>query len=242
MPKKAPKILAIVPARGGSEGISNKNIRLFAGKPLMVHTIDAAKAAPSLDRIIVSTDSEEIAAIARAAGAEVPFLRQSDLATSDSKVVDAVIDVLEKLKKEKYEPTHVLLLQPTSPLRTSDDIEGAVKLFFERGADSLVSLCRTENVLMTKSPDHVLHVENPDMLASPNRLELPSYYKFDGSMLYLVDSDKLIAERSFFPGKLIGYEIPRWRSTDVDEPQDFVLGELIFEKRHDIEERIKKFM
>jgi len=243
MAEKPREILAIIPARGGSRGIPNKNIRTFAGKPLIAHSIEAATNAPSVQRVIVSTDSENIATIAKEAGAAVPFLRPALLATSESNVIDAVIDLLAHLKEgEHYEPTHVLLLQPTSPLRTSEDIEMAIQLFFDTGADSLVSVCRTENILMTKGRDHTLHFENPEMLSSPNRQELPAYYKFDGSMLYLVDAAKLVAERTFFPGKLVGFEIPRWRAIDLDEPQDFVLGELIYEKRHEIEERIKKFV
>ena len=235
-------ILAVIPARGGSKGIPKKNIRSFAGKPLLVHAIEATKAASSVHRIIVSTDSEEIAAIARNAGAEVPFLRPAELATSESKVIDPVIHLLDRLKRdENYEPSHVLLLQPTSPLRTSDDIEKAITLLFASKADSLVSICRTENVLMTKDNDNVIHFENPEMLSTPNRQELPVYYKFDGSMIYLVDAAKLAKERTFFAGKLVGYEIQRWRGVDLDEPQDFAVGEIIHANRDEIEKRIRNF-
>jgi CMP-N-acetylneuraminic acid synthetase len=207
-----------------------------------VHTIEAAKGAASVSRVVVSTDSEEIAAVAKDAGAEVPVLRPAELATKESKVLDAVLHLLAHLKtEESYEPTYILLLQPTSPLRTSDDIEKAVALFIANDADSLVSVCRTENVLMTKDANNVLHFENPEMLATPNRQELPAYYKFDGSMLYLVDTKKLITERTFFPGKLVGYEIPRWRAIDLDEPQDFVVGELLFENKGEIEARLEHF-
>ena len=241
MTGKPTKILAVIPARGGSTGIPHKNIRPFAGKPLLVHSIEAAQKA-KLDRVIVSTDDEEVAKVARDAGAEVPFLRPAQLATNESSVVDAVIHLLEKLKAdEAYEPTHVLLLQPTSPLRTAGDIENAIKLFETSGADSLVSVCRTENILMTKDADGVLTALNKDMLGQPNRQQLPTYYKLDGSMIYLVDAQKLIAERSFMVGKLVGYEIERWRAIDLDEPQDFVLGELIFKDRDAIAERIRNF-
>lgn len=235
------EILAVIPARGGSTGIPHKNIRTFAGKPLIVHTIDAAQHAPSVNRIIVSTDSEEIAGVAKSAGAEVPFLRPAELATGTSKVADAVIHLLGRLKKEEsYEPTHILLLQPTSPLRTAGDIESAVRLFSSSGADSLVSVCRTENILMTKDGD-TLTIANPDMLSNPNRQELPAYFKLDGSMIYLVATAMLLQEHSFMAGKLVGLEIPRWRSVDIDEPQDFVTGEIIFTKREEIEKRIRDF-
>ncbi|MBI4093519.1 acylneuraminate cytidylyltransferase family protein [Candidatus Kaiserbacteria bacterium] len=242
MDRKAAKILTIIPARGGSVGIPKKNIRPFAGKPLIAHTIEAAKTASSIDRVIVSTDSEEIAAVARDFGAEVPLLRPKELATSESKIVDAITHLLAQLQKDGYEPTHILLLQPTSPMQTSDDVEKAIDLFFKSNADSLVSVCRTENMLMTKDANDVLTIQNPEMLESSNRQELPAYYKLDGSMIYLVDAKKFLAERSFFCGKLIGYEIERWRAIDLDEPQDFVVGELIFNNRDAIQARIRNFL
>ena len=236
------KILSIIPARGGSKGITGKNIRAFAGKPLIGYSIESAKNAPSVNRIIVSTDDAEIARVSKEYGAEVPFLRPAELATSISKVVDAVVHLVEKLKvDEGYEPTHILLLQPTSPLRTEEDIEKAIALFFSSKADSLVSICRTENVLMTKDADNVIAIQNPELLHSPNRQELPAYYKFDGSMIYLIDTNVLMKERSFLAGKLVGYEIPRWRAADLDEPQDFVVGELIYNNREDISSRIRSF-
>ena len=242
MTERTKSILAIIPARGGSSGIPRKNVRMFGGKPLIAHTIDAAKRAPSVNRIIVSTDDEEIARVARECGAEVPFLRPAELATSTSKVVDAVIHLLEKLKvDEHYEPTHILLLQPTSPLRAADDIERAVALFNLRGADSVVSVSRTENVLMTKDENDALTVQNPELLSSPNRQELLAFYKFDGSMIYLIKTEVLLKERSFIAGKTVGYEIPRWRGADLDLPQDFVVGELIFKNLNEIERSIQDF-
>jgi CMP-N,N'-diacetyllegionaminic acid synthase len=236
------KILAVIPARSGSKGIPNKNIRLFAGKPLIVHSIEAAKDSPSIDRVIVSTDSDEIAAVAKKAGAEAPFLRPAELATAESKVSDAVIDLLERLKKEEaYNPSHILLLQPTSPLRTHHDIEAAIKLFFATGADSLVSVCKTENLLLTKDPANILTIRNTEDLASPNRQELPQCYKLDGSMLYMVKTERFLKEQSFFSGKLVGFEIERWRAIDLDEPQDFILGELIFQNRDAIAKKIQSF-
>ena len=242
MVRKLENILAVIPARGGSTGIPRKNVRDFAGKPLIAYSIEEAQKAKNIARIIVSTDDEEIAAVAKQYGAEVPFLRPATLATSESKVADAVADLLERLKKDEgYEPSHILLLQPTSPLRTAEDIENAISLYEKTGADSLVSVCRTENVLMTKGADGVLTIRNPELLSSPNRQQLPAFYKFDGSMLYLVDARKFLAERSFLAGKLVGYEIPHWRAVDLDEPQDFVVGELLYKNREAIEKAIRDF-
>ena len=236
------KILALIPARGGSKGIPKKNIRPFNGKPLIAHSIECAKRSSHVDRIVVTTDSEEIAEVARTYGAEVPFLRPAELAGDTSKVMDAVIHALETLKAtDGYEPTHVLLLQTTSPLRTPEDIDRAVELLAARNADALVSVCRTENLLLTKDDDDALTVLNAEQLGTTNRQLLPKYYKLDGCMIYLIKTEVLVRERSFFAGKLVGYEIERWRAVDLDESQDFVVGELIARHADDIAKNIDQF-
>lgn len=236
------KILAVIPARGGSKGILHKNIRSFNGKPLIAHSIIAGRNAPSVDRVVVSTDDEEIAAIAKEYGADVPFLRPAELAEDKSKVVDAIVHAMEKLRADEgYEPTHILLLQPTNPLRTSEDIERAVALFERAGADSLVSVCRTENLLLTKDAEHALSILNAEQLKTTNRQELSAYYKLDGCMIYLVDAKRFLAEKSFFTGKLVGYEIERWRAVDLDEPQDFIVGEMIQREQDAIRKQLNDF-
>ncbi|MFZ3043645.1 MAG: acylneuraminate cytidylyltransferase family protein [Minisyncoccia bacterium] len=237
----APKILALIPARGGSKGIPKKNIRPFCGKPLIAYSIDVAKNAPSVDRVVVTTDSEEIASVAKEFGAEVPTMRPPELAEDKSPVMGAVIHMLDHLRDtEKYEPSHVLLLQTTSPLREVSDIEAAVQLLTERGGDSLVSLCRTENGLYTKDAGDTLETLY-DGYASTNRQMLPKTYKLDGCMIYLIKTEMLRRERSFLGGKCIGYEIERWRAVDLDDPQDFVTGELLYKNREMIAEHIKEF-
>src|SRR3989338_7889498 len=138
-------ILALIPARGGSKGILNKNIRVFAGKPLLVHTIAAEKKSRYVTRIVVSTESRAIANVARKYGAEVPFLRPRELAGDRAKATDAVYHLLTTLEKQSgYMPDYVVLLQPTSPLRESKDIDGALDLLFKQKAQAVVSVCRTE--------------------------------------------------------------------------------------------------
>lgn len=228
------KILALIPARGGSKGVLKKNIRPLCGKPLIAYSIEVAKASPFVDRVMVSTDDEEIATIAKACGAEVPFMRPAELAGDTSKVMDAIVDHLERLKNtEGYEPTHLLLLQTTSPLRRSSDIDRAVELFNMREADSLVSMCPTENYLFTKDDeDRLTRVQNAVPVGA-NRQQSTKCYRLDGCMIYLIKTDVLLRERSFLAGKLIGYEIEKWRALDIDEPQDFVLSEYV--KRHEAE-------
>ena len=234
-------ILAIIPARGGSKGIPKKNIRPFCGKPLIAYSIEAAKAAPSVSRVIVDTDSQEIADIAKKYGAEVPFLRPAEFATDTAKIIDSTEHLLKKLKEaEEYEPSHVLLLQPTSPMRTSDDIEKAVVLMAKRGANNVISVCRTESLLLRMDDDCKLQMQNAEV-ASANRQQAGRYYKFDGSMIYLIETAALLRDRSFAGGEPHGYEIERWRAVDLDDPQDFVLGELIYQNREALAQRIKDF-
>lgn len=236
------KILALIPARGGSKGIPRKNVRVFAGKPLIAHAIAAAKGAPRVDRIVVTTDDEEIAAVAREHGAEVPVMRPAEMAGDTSPVMDAVIHMLDHLKNEDgYEPTHVLLLQTTSPMRESADIERCIDRLLEAGGDALVSVCRTENGLFAVKDDGVLETLYDGYAAGTNRQALPKTYKLDGCMLYLIKTDVLRRERSFLGGTVIGYPIERWRTLDLDEPEDFVLAELVYAHKDEIAKRIKDF-
>lgn len=236
------KILALIPARGGSKGVPNKNIRLFNGLPLLAYSIESAKASHYVDRVIVSTDNEKIAETAMQAGAEVPFLRPAELSRDGSKIVDATIHLLDKMKTdENYEPTHVLLLQPTSPLREARDIDRAVELFNQRDADSLISLVETESWLLQKNENDEAAILPSETQMSSNRQENPKFYKLDGCMIYLIKTEVLRRARSFFAGRLIGYEIEKWRAIDIDEPQDFILAELIHKHRNEIRSSLNNF-
>lgn len=240
---KKPLILAIIPARGGSKGIPRKNIRTFNGRPLIEYAVEVAKKAPSIDRIVVSTDSEEVATIAKAAGAEVPFLRPATLADDTSKVADAVAHLLLQLKTgEHYQPDYILLLQPTNPMRTVEDIEKSIALIQSRKADSLVSVCKvTEPLLLKKNGEDAITFVNEKLFTSTNRQEVPQYYRLDGCMIFLVNTEKFLEQRSFYAGKCIGYEIEKWRAVDIDAPEDFVVGEMLFDKQQEIAEAINHF-
>lgn len=236
------EILAVIPARGGSKGIPNKNIRIFAGKPLIAHTISQAKLSRRVSRIIVSTESERIAEVARRYGAEVPFLRPKHLAKDRSLVVDAIVDLLEKLKTtEKYFPDLLVLLQPTSPLRKSSDIDKAVDLLLRRRTNAVLSVCRTEQLVFTKDSRDRLRLEsNPSFLKLTNRQALPPTYRFDGCTIYVIKPKTLLKEKTFFPKSTCAYVMPRWRAVDLDEPEDFVAGEIIYNQRQAIERALKK--
>lgn len=236
-------IVAIIPARGGSKGILNKNIRVFEGKPLLAHTIAAAKKSRYITRIVVSTESEAIADVAIKYGAEVPFLRPMKLAQDRSKATDAVHHLLVTMeKKTGYRPDYVVLLQPTSPFRESEDIDGALDLLFKQKASAVVSVCRTEQLLFIKDKKGTLKlVSDKSFLKSGNRQELPDTYKLDGSMVYAIKTSVFLKKKTFIPKGVIAFEIPRWRAVDIDEPQDFLVGELIFHNRKKIERALKAF-
>ena len=134
-------MLCVIPARGGSKGIINKNIRNFAGKPLVAWSIEQALCCKLIERVIVSTDNEEIAEIARQYGAEIPFLRPKELSQDTSPTEPVLIHAVDELGKAHYQPDAVILLQPTSPIRNEGRLKEAIELFKGKKADSLVSVC-----------------------------------------------------------------------------------------------------
>ncbi len=239
------KILAIIPARGGSKGIKKKNIKKFAGKPLLAHAIKTAFCSKFINRVIVSTESEEIAKVARKYKAEVPFLRPMELAQDSSKVSDAIVHLLNNLKlSENYEPDYIVLLQTTSPMREVSDVDGAIEKLLDNkeNADAILSVCRTEVLLFTLSDVGSLQlVSSEEFLKSSNRQELPKTYKCDGSMVYVIKTSIFLEKKTFLPPRTLGYVIPRWRAVDLDEPEDFIVGELIYKNRNKIKLKLKKF-
>ena len=145
-PERESRVLAVITARGGSKGLPQKNIRPLAGKPLIAYTIDTASQARLLDRTVVSTDDQQIAEIARQHGAETPFLRPPQLATDDISVYPALAHAVQWLEEhEDYHPDYVMLLQPTSPLRTVEDIDNSIMIALEKDADGVVSLCEAKH-------------------------------------------------------------------------------------------------
>ena len=194
-----------------------KNISIVEGLPLIAWTIRSAVQSGLLDRIVVSTDDEEIARVARDAGAEVPFLRPPELATEEAASMDVIVHAIEELEsQESYRPTCVMLLQPTSPLRRADDIRSALALYQDKNADVVVSV-REED---SQPPLYVL----PDgRIASP---DAPQEQGGRGCRLngaiYLADVQTLLATRSWFGRKTWALIMPGQRSIDVDTPADLV--------------------
>lgn len=222
-------LLALVPARGGSKGILRKNIRPFCGKPLLQWSIDAALAAPSVDQVVVSTDDSEIADLAKAGGAKVPFLRPVELATDKAPGIAPVLHALQQLPIV----SDVLLLQPTSPLRTSADIEAIVALRQQVGCESAVSLTPSAKhpawmygLSQDQRLEPLLELDEIDC-----RQQLPSAYVLNGG-LYLASREFLIREQAFIAAGTIGYLMPPERSVDIDSPFDWQWAEFLMEQQH----------
>lgn len=227
-----PHILAIIPARSGSKGIRNKNIRDFCGKPLLAYTIEAALKSKMLDRVIVSTDSEQYAQIARTYGAEVPFLRPKSLARDTTPIVDTILDVLKKLRgRDTHNPDYIMLLQPTSPLRTARDIQACVRLASTQPCDGVVSVCSTEQLLYTIDRGFLKLEHKRSWLHKTNRQSLPATYKLNGAAVYLIKTEVFLRNRSFLLGNLIPYVMGKWQSIDLDTEEDFIIAETLYAQR-----------
>lgn len=218
------RVLALIPARGGSKGIPGKNTKELAGKPLIAHTIEAARSCSCLDDVLVSTDSEEIAETARKFGAWVPFLRPGELANDTAKTIDAVLYTLRRLAKEGKEYDYVVLLQPTSPLRCGEDIEGAVKLALKTGEDVVaVSEVTDSPILMRTCDDKGKLTPLLSGSSTVRRQDMPKYYRVNGSIY--VNRVSALSEETSLNDNPIGYIMPRERSVDIDESVDFAVAE-----------------
>jgi CMP-N,N'-diacetyllegionaminic acid synthase len=229
------KILAIIPARGGSKGIPHKNIKILAGKPLIEWTIQAAIALPSISRIIVSTDDNEISSMSLGLGAEVPFIRPPELSTDSAKTIDVVFHLLDWLmKKNGYSPDFILLLQPTSPLRSSTDIQAAIDLLkVKKNADAVVSVSPVLHPLawLRKVDSNGKLLPFLTTEGASRRQDSKQPYQLNGC-LYLVRTSTLIEEHTFTPKNTFAYIMSPEHSIDIDTPWDFYLADLILRDKN----------
>lgn len=228
---KSSKILGIIPARGGSKGVPRKNLRLLADKPLLAWTIEAAKSSAYLDRVILSSEDNEIIKLAKEYGLDVPFKRPVELAQDDTPGIAPVLHALNELSGEHY--THVVLLQPTSPLRTGEDIDAAIKLCLDENAPSCISM--TETVYppwwMFRLDAHKKLLPIIDIEQIPlRRQDAPKAYNLNGA-IYVTDCAYLKEQNSFIGLETIAYVMPANRSIDIDSELDFALAELIIKTK-----------
>jgi CMP-N,N'-diacetyllegionaminic acid synthase len=224
-------LLAIIPARGGSKGIPRKNIKSLAGKPLIGWTIDVAKQASCIDRIVVTTENEEIAAVARELGAEVPFMRPTELATDETPGIAPVLHALKQLPDYEW----VLLLQPTSPLRTHTDIEAIWQLCQSSAAPSAVSITEaSKHPYWMYAQDDQARLQ-PFISGRPDitrRQDLPAAYALNGA-LYLAKTEWLFQQGSFVGPETVGYVMSPERSADLDTEQDWRWVEFLVGQSND---------
>lgn len=228
--------LAVIPARGGSKGLPGKNIRPLAGLPLIAHSLRCAALCPRITRTIVSTDSEEIAAVARAHGGDVPFLRPAELAGDDMGMMPVLQHALQTAEQQdgrRYES--LLLLEPTSPARFPIDVEQAFeKLAADPTADGVIGCSRPSFnpfwVGVTVQEDGVLVPAFPGTEKYVRRQDVPPFFRVNG-VVYLWRREFLMKTTSSYAGRRLLLEIPESRAFSIDDADEFRLAEIMIERR-----------
>ncbi len=224
--------IAIIPARSGSKGLKDKNIKPMHGLPLMAYTIRAALRSGVFDEVCVSTDSEKYAGIAREYGASVPFMREPEWSGDAASTWDTLRSVIRNYEKSGRTFDTIALLQPTSPLRDSGDIAGAFRLFDEKSADSVISVCEAEH---SPALYNVLHEGDCmdgfiDEEAPGRRQDGERYYRLNGA-IYILRTDVLMQHRRIYGERSFAYIMDKRHSIDIDDEFDFFLAEKVMEGR-----------
>ena len=227
------KILCVVPARGGSKGVTKKNIRRVAGKPLIIWTMDEAKKSKYIDRLIVSTDDSEIQNIISEHGYDAPFRRPAELSTDSSNTIDVVIHALDNISA-CYD--YVVLLQPTCPLRSYYDIDHCIETCCLQDVSSVVSVTKVD-----KPPHWIYNMDDVGKL-SPflktekqplRRQDSMPLYQLNGS-IYVNKVSDLRSEHSFINNGTVGYVMPHDVSLDIDTELDLKLAEILLQSRQEL--------
>jgi len=223
-------MIALIPARGGSKGLPNKNIKMLLGKPLIGYTIEAALNSSLIDEVYVSTDNFEIAEIAKRYGAKVPFLRPDSLAKDDSKAIDTYMYMLDRWKEMGKSITEFIVLQPTSPLKTTIDINNSIALFYKNDADSVISYTKESHPIVWHK-----HI-NEDLSFSSifesnlnNRQENRVTYYPNGAIF--IFSANLIRQQKYYSEKSFAYIMERKNSIDIDYIEDFEYAEFLLSQK-----------
>lgn len=221
------RVLAIIPARGGSKGIPRKNIRDLVGKPLIAWSIEEAKKSTCIDRLILSSDDVEIIAVARQWGCDVPFVRPTEFAQDDTPGILPVLHAIETLAAQGERYDYVILLQPTSPLRRVEDIDGCLRQCLEKSAPACVSVTEAE-----ESPYWMFQINQKGGMTplmktvKPilRRQDAPPVYRLNGAV-YVAQCDWLLQIQSFIHPDTIAFIMPPESSLDIDREIDFILAE-----------------
>lgn len=231
-------ILVVIPARGGSKGLPGKNIKSLLGKPLIAWSIGQAKRSKTIDRIVVSTDDREIARVAQKYGVEVPFLRPSSLAMDDSPTSETIIHVIDQLSKLGESYDYVALLEPTSPLRTVQDIDSAIRRVVQNNkASGLVSVgeVHMEHPLIIKKINKSGYVEAyiQNNLEVHQRQQVDKAY-FPYGVIYISKVPEYRINKTFYTTQTIPYFIERWQNYEIDDKLDFDIVEHIMKNKLEV--------
>jgi CMP-N-acetylneuraminic acid synthetase len=224
------KILAVIPARAGSKRLPNKNMMELRNKPLIQWTIDAALACKELSKVVVSTDSKEIALFSENIGATVPFLRPDNISGDKASGIDVVLHVIDFYKKQNITFDYIMLLQPTSPLRTSAHIKSAINELKSKKSDAIISVCECDHPPQwsnTLDKNHSMDNFISEFVKNNSRSQdLASYYRLNGA-IYLVNIKKFLEANSFFlSNNSHAFIMPIELSVDIDNLIDFKYADL----------------
>ena len=222
-------VLGLIPARGGSKGVPRKNIRQLAGKPLLAYTAEAALASSRLTRVILSTDDEEIAEVGRSCGLEVPFLRPAKLAEDTTPTLPVVQHAVQFLETRGEQFDAICLLQPTNPLRQTSDIDGCIELLESAAADTVFTMLavpaeHNPHWVYFRNNDGSLRLSTGEATPIPRRQSLPPAFHREGSV-YVARRDVVMIENSLYGARVIGFEIERSRSVNIDNLEDWAKAE-----------------
>lgn len=227
------RVLGLIPARGGSKGVARKNVRPLGGKPLLQWTAESALAARTLASVVLSTDDEEIAALGRRCGVDVPFLRPADLATDETPTLLVVQHALRALEKFGDRFDAICLLQPTNPFRRASDIDACVELLAASGADAVVSILRVPaeynpHWVYLRAPDGSLQLSTGEREPLPRRQLLPAAFHREGSV-YVTRRNVILEGNSLYGARVVGYEITDTEVINIDTPADWARAEAMMQ-------------
>lgn len=229
-------MIVIVPARAGSKGLPGKNTRLLAGEPLITHTLRTALAARAVERVLVTTDDDEIMRVARTVdGVEMPVRRPPHLASDTANALDAYLHLVDSLEIiEGTAPAEVCVLLPTSPLRSTDDVDAAIALYRRKKAEAVISVTEAKPLawLHDVAPDGRMRPSVPSDGPLVNRQAHDVAYLPNGS-IYVFDVAAARARGSIYGGRMYAYEMPVERAVDIDTEADFLAAEALFLQRQD---------
>ena len=233
------EILGIIPARAGSKGLRHKNMKLFCGKPLISWTVEAALKSKYIDKVIVSTDSQDIAKIVNQYGELAPFIRPTFLSTDTALSIDVIRHVCEYSKQQySKEYDYIALLEPTSPLRETTDIDNAIFKLNTKNVSSVVGISKTESqnpaFLVKKNAKDFISWYDTSQSIGIRRQEVDPIFYLEGS-IYVSDRNKLFEENSFYHDETIGYVMSKDKSLEIDDEFDFIMAEALM--RHRIENK-----